>query len=153
MSVYYHLAGLSLDVGSVFLPGNFGRVLSFLGKNHKLYFREMLLESFRENKFPFLPSRLRSIFYFDNEEAAVLFRKLHRNTDILYKIELLDCAPQMEADWNYVEPLPDEKSSDFAWLERYWTGKVESRMQEYPEIACKECFSESRARIVGRLEV
>ena len=51
-SSYYHLSGALLELGSIILPGNWGRVLTAIGWGHGQSLREMALEDARAARYP-----------------------------------------------------------------------------------------------------
>lgn len=91
MANFYYCAGALLGPGSIVLPGNWGRMLRVGGQRHDRYPREHLLEEVRLEEFPHLPSRLESIFLFDNEPNARRWREAtgNRYLDVLYEVELI----------------------------------------------------------------
>lgn len=69
MDQLFHSAPIRLGVGSVIMPGNFGRILAKQGVNHSLWAREMELDRVRVNSYPDRPSWLTSCFACETEAA------------------------------------------------------------------------------------
>lgn len=71
---YFHLCATSLAPGSIIEPGNFGRIVGLFGFKHQLFNREATLEEVRQQVAPAAPSRMKSVFAFQSQRDAELFR-------------------------------------------------------------------------------
>lgn len=89
---YFHLSGTNLAVGSIIEPGNWGRIIRFLGWRHSEALKEMALEETRKTRFPDRPSRLEVAFVFITEAEARGFRARIAafNSHILYRVTLVN---------------------------------------------------------------
>ena len=95
--IYFHASPLPLEVGSVILPGNWGRIIASYTNGqidlHSMWilFREQTFELIRRTEFPDKPSRLKSAFLFLDESKAQDFRvNNNRTRDLLYEVEIVD---------------------------------------------------------------
>ncbi len=107
----YHLCGTKLSVGSVILPGNWGRIIHkypfpYIDQTHAINItQEYILEKIRLEYNPDLPSRLKSLFCCPNEESARNFSQL-RSSDIIYKVHINDeSLPLFYGSWSHVLPI------------------------------------------------
>lgn len=92
---FFHLCVTSLAPGSIIEPGNFGRIVGLFGFKHQLFNREATLEEVRRQVAPEAPSRMQSVFAFQSQREAELFRfREFQGFAItrLYEIEPVDPA-------------------------------------------------------------
>ena len=89
---YFHLSGAMLALGSIIMPGNWGRMIKTLGWQHNLAIREMALENARVARYPNRPSRLDASFVLPTLEEARNFKQLIGGfgNHILYRVTLCD---------------------------------------------------------------
>lgn len=146
---YYWLASYPLEEGSIVLPGNWGRMLSFYQSDGAviMYLREKILEEIRVREFPNLPSRMTSIFLCENIESAKSFRDTNgRFADILYEVEIVDKEkPLFRTDWNLLNwpptPFLLKQLEEISY--NYW---------EPENIQNPEILTESRIKIIRRCD-
>lgn len=118
----FHISHAWLDVGSVIMPGNWGRVVSAHGYRHNLALRESVLEEVRRLEFPGLPSRLASAFYLETLEGARAYRQ-NQNMQLVntYEVERVAAdAVEAKADFRRVQPVG---ALGFDWARAYWRGE------------------------------
>ncbi len=139
-----------LQPGEIVRAGNWGRVVQGYGGQHPVFFREAIWEGIRQREFPALPSRLRSAFYYDAEEAArVGMREGDQGrAPNLYEVELVtpDAATHRAdlhlwecAWWDVHEPAEAEDVARAYWGSQMPTGRA-------------ECLTHSDLRIVRVIE-
>ena len=152
MPTYFHIAPLSLSVGSVIEPGNWGRVLNCYTINPQaaddawLLAREMAFEAVRGATFPHLPSRLSCAFVFEErthaEQHAAQFSPWH----FLYEVELVaPTALQHRAGFNFLSWPPTGTRFISEIMQRaipYWSGQG---------IQVPEVITMSGLRILARI--
>lgn len=119
---YFHLAGAPLAVGSVILPGNWGRIIKRTGWQHGQALRELALEGARIDRFPTRPSRFECAFAFVEEREAQWFRQAvdgFQNHN-LFRVGLQDSeALSFVAN---AQNLPPLVPFDPRWPDQYWMG-------------------------------
>ncbi|MCS3896413.1 hypothetical protein M2171_005546 [Bradyrhizobium japonicum USDA 38] len=150
---YFHCSSTMLEPGSIILPGNWGRIIRSTGWPHNLAFREAAFDYVREQEFPEKPSRLDSLFFFDDENEARFYANSdgRQHTMLPYEIELIDGgAQQHHADWRSIQPTTP--SIDLSWVKDYWTGQMLPPHQDSIwTAACREIIAITPARIIRRL--
>lgn len=117
----YHIAPMMLGVGSIILPGNWGRIISHPRRKHdSSYAREQALERTRRELFPNKPSRLNCVFALPNLAAVNSYRQLGTNClSTVYEIQPVDInAPQHLGSWRLGRL--DNGHLDLA--PEYWSG-------------------------------
>ena len=158
MSTFFHSSPILLELGSVVLPGNFGRIIRLKGAEHPLYAREMALEGIRQAHYPDKPSRLDSCFACTEEKILRFYvEAMSKKTDhylwpVLFEVEKLDdSAPEHRTDFNVVEPLPnyDADMTEIAHL--YWTSGLWINVVEAPGIRCEELVTTSPLVIIRKI--
>lgn len=103
---YFYCYSLPLEVGSVILPGNWGRILRTYTpqaqQNSWLLTRELIYEMVRTKSFSHKPSRFEGIFLCLTEAALAHFRQsANRPIDLGYEVELVNPnAPSHMGDWD-----------------------------------------------------
>lgn len=150
---YFHASPLPLEVESVILPGNWGRIIRGYtnGKvdfaNMWILFREQTFELVRRTKFPDKPSRLESAFLFLEEDKARQFRiNNNRMHDVLYEVEIVDQSKKSHVgDMNLSELANGLQFMDAVEVNatKYWEGT---------DIAYPELITESPIRVFRRIE-
>lgn len=114
-----------LDVGSIILPGNWGRVeKTIAGQGSPVVFREYLLESVREEYFPEKPSRMESTFSCPNLESMFFFMKANCPTSLCYEVELVSPEkPFHFAPCDLVCPTATQNTWEWAstGTKQYWS--------------------------------
>jgi hypothetical protein len=86
---YFHVCPIMLDVGSIILPGNWGRVVKMYNRQgiNEVFFREYCLEKMRVSDFSDKPSRLDCVFACPDLEGAKQYKKLlNLNTSLIYEV-------------------------------------------------------------------
>lgn len=120
MTDYFHLSGAMLSVGSIVLPGNWGRVIRAHGWQSNIALREMALEQSRLAGFSHRPSRLDSVFVMLTVEEARNYQKLVQGFQfhLLYRVSLLDpLAPSHVTDSRLCGPSGTLRPD---WADAYW---------------------------------
>ncbi len=150
---YFHASPLPLEIGSVILPGNWGRIIRGYTNgqvdfaNMWILFREQTFELVRRTEFPDKPSRLESAFLFLEEDEARQFRiNNNRMYDLLYEVEIVDPGEKSHiGDMNLSNLANGLQFMDAveANARKYWEGM---------DIACPELITESPIRICKRNE-
>lgn len=129
---YFHCSSARLGVGSIIMPGNWGRMLGLYtlantnGLNINTY-RESVLELSRKLYAPAKPSRLASVFTCPSQSEAVAFRDKHHVFDLIYEV-----MPEAEKFSTHVgdyelafSPLPQPPTPYFSSImdsaKSYWT--------------------------------
>jgi len=129
MQSYFYCNSLTLGVGSIIRPGNWGRILRTYAPqsspNPWLLTRELAYELVRVLYFPQKPSRFDCIFICLSEADLNEFRTTtNRHLDLGYEVELVDPqAPNHLGDWT----LPNmQNTDDLSVFEKratlYWQG-------------------------------
>ena len=127
---YFYCCSLPLQVGSIILPGNWGRIIRTYTpqscQHPWLLTRELVYELVRVKDFPRKPSRLECLFLCMNEADLNEFRTTYnRHLDLGYEVELVDPqSPNHIADWT----LPNMQNSDNLTVTEnratlYWRGE------------------------------
>jgi len=146
---YYFACSYPLEVGSVVLPGNWGRIISMYNTNGFgnawVQYREDVFEKVRRKKFPDKPDRLESIFLCETkDDLSGFIAANNRGLDILYEVELLDNnKPIHKGCLQYL---------DFNQQENY--ASFESKAIEYwkaENVQSGEIVTTSRVRITASL--
>lgn len=108
MTNYFHVAPNLLGVGSVILPGNWGRVLRQYGpgQGNEVLYRESIVEYIRQQEFPDKPSRFDSIFLLESLDEAILYRNLNARTSVIYEVSVETTNKKMHRG-SYNFNLPD----------------------------------------------
>lgn len=143
---FYHLNSTLLDVGSVIMPGNWGRIIRRIGPNHGRWVIETAMEELRQREFPNRPSRLTSAFVLDSLDEANFYRDVDQSRSImcLYRVEFVDPqATSFTTDWRNV--LPDHQLN-MDWARRYWNGEMLPLHQSGR--ACREVLTGSALRVM-----
>lgn len=96
LNKYYFCCSLTLEVGSVVNPGNWGRMMmnyTPASSSPWVLVRELAYEKVREEEFPDKPSRLECIYLCNTEQELRTFMDQNgRIFDIGYEVELVDAA-------------------------------------------------------------
>lgn len=88
----FHISPTMLSPGSIILPGNWGRVFRLgnvigVRQNPQIFIRESTFELIRLLEFSDKPSRLSSLFAFDDIECVRKFiSETGRHSEIIYRI-------------------------------------------------------------------
>ena len=145
----FHFNSTLLGNGSVIRPGNWGRIVRFVGSGHPEWTREQKMEQIRQAEFPSLPSRWDCIFYFEDLIEAKFYQtSLGANCILLlYEVEIVDpSAPKHVADWKGTGPYDSDE-----WARRYWRGDVMPGRGPAPIPLCREALAMTPLRIVREL--
>ena len=125
---FYHWCPIPLEVGSIILPGNFGRIIrTQVGGGNILLLREYIYEEVRKRDYPDKPSRMESCFLCQDLNSALLFAQPNRfdfnPTQLLYEVEILNPdAPIHIAPIEFVGVNPNVNAWN-AWTsaaKNYW---------------------------------
>ncbi len=148
---FYHCCPILLESGSIINPGNYGRILTFIGETHQSWHREVILENYRLKNFPEKPSRLKSAFVCETIEAATLFKNTSCMSGIIYEVEIIDRnAPTHRADFNCVDVIPTLRDMQEV-ANHYWNFSYRINVAEYPNVDPIEILTLSSLRIIRQL--
>lgn len=146
---YFFACSYPLEVGSVILPGNWGRIVSMYNTsgfgNAWIQYREDVFERVRLDEHPSLPSRLQSIFLCDSADALREFlRVTNRTIDLTYEVSLVDASESVHRGClSHLDFQQKEGLDSFTRKARsYWSGT---------EITRPEIVTTSRVRIEARI--
>jgi hypothetical protein len=154
----YHSSPVLLEIGSVVLPGNYGRILYARGKAHPLWERERTLEQVRKQRYSAKPSRLTSTFSCTSLDTARFYARVPSLKGevalypVLYEVEKVDpAAIEHRADFNVVQPLAGrpETMSEIATM--YWEATMWINVAGAPGIRCEEMVTHSALRILRQV--
>jgi len=147
-----------LDVGSVVLPGNYGRIINLLGKDHPLWNRERTLEQVRKQRYSAKPSRLTSTFSCVDIDVARFYMNVPALQgkaalySVLYEVEKVDVdAVEHHADFNVVQPLAGRPETMSEIATKYWEASLWVTIAERPAIRCEELVTPSPLRIIREM--
>jgi hypothetical protein len=159
MPDHYHLAGPTIEAGSILDVGNWGSVVRRASWLHGAAVREAALESARVVRFPSLPSRLDSIFVFPTQDEANFFRQTEQAFAFhhLYRVCLRNAdAPSLVTDWRFIVPIGKFRHD---WPDLYWAGTAVQASSGFvpnrnnrPPGQCREMLTLSPIRIEQRLD-
>lgn len=145
---YFFACSYPLEVGSVILPGNWGRVVGMYTTkgfgNAWIQYREDVFERVRLDEFPNLPSRLKSIFLFESVDLLREFLRItNRFIDIIYEVSLIDVDEPVHRGFPSLLDFQQKEGLDsFTQKARtYWSGT---------EISSPEIVTTSRVQIEAR---
>lgn len=160
---YFHLSAGKLAPGSVVEPGNYGRIVLLMGREHQDFYREMALENARFHRFGHLPSRLEAAFGFASLTEAADFRSripgfFHH---ILYRVSLVNASASsclVESRLCGVQGTPRHD-----WADDYWRNArpvsdpspwipVVPGIDGWPAPHSREVLTLSQLRIEERLD-
>lgn len=125
---FYHWCPIPLEVGSIILPGNFGRIIrTQAGGGDILLLREYIYEDVRKRDYSDKPSRMESCFLCQSINSALEFANPKRfdfnPTQLLYEVEILNPdAPRHIAPIELVGVNSNSNAWD-AWrnaAKNYW---------------------------------
>lgn len=145
-TTYFWLCSYPLEMESVALPGNWGRIIALYANNPDyIYRREAIFERIRKRTFPNRPSRLTSIFLCPSQKEAEYFKSAtNRDFDICYEVKLIDDKPISKLDWSIIQPEDKSSVQEIeAHAQKYW----QANKIEHPEIV-----TESRVKIIRRCD-
>lgn len=146
---YFFACSYPLEVGSVILPGNWGRIVDMYNTsgfgNAWIQYREDVFERVRLDEHPSLPSRLQSVFLCDSIDVLREFlRVTNRAIDLTYEVSLVDPAePVHRGCLSLLDFEQKEGLDSFTRKARlYWSGV---------EVTRPEIVTTSRVRIDARI--
>jgi len=145
--------GVLVSANAEHQPPNCPVSMMFAGiishQNNARLSNELIIEKYRQQYFPSLPSRLSGMYFFESESDANLVNDWgeHFSPEYLAEIELYPTSKVSRHDSNWVTfALLDTKGHliDKSWIHNYWSGL------EYPEkIPVWELIAHGRAVICG----
>lgn len=155
----FHSSPVLLDIGSIILPGNYGRIINLMGNGHPLWQREQTLEEVRQQCYPVKPSRLRSTFCCTSLDTARFYMSvpaLQGNRSalfpVLYEVEKVAAdAVEHIADFNVVQPLPTRPETMAEIAVQYWEASLWITVADAAGIRCEEMVTPSPLRIIRRV--
>lgn len=160
---YFHLSAGKLAPGSIVEPGNYGRIVLLMGREHPDFYREMALENARFHRFEHFPSRLDAAFGFISIPEAIDFRSripgfVHH---ILYRVSMLAASASsclVESRLCGVQGTPRHDWADSYWLNARpvsdaspWVPVVPG-IDGWPIPPSREVLTLSQLRIEERLD-
>lgn len=124
MQEYFYATSSLLDIGSIVLPGNWGRLIKKIGASHNRFLSEYILDNYRKNHYPNTISRLNSLFLCETKlDAENFINRTGRNTDLIYKGILIDPNPQLfKTNWDLTNVFVPFEDIDNV-CENYWNPK------------------------------
>lgn len=140
LKTYYHVSNDILFKG-LRLEANYGkkiqdrRFYSYNCHNHNQYLREMIWENYRIVNFADRPSRLTSIFLFDDINLALQYLKRQKKKYI-YEVRIEKEAKMLKTDMTFIDLTVGKSINEIielAW--RYFSGQ--SSEQRNYEILCE----------------
>lgn len=155
---FYHVNRFLFDIGTIIRSGAWGRPI-LTGRhysctspdiNYFILFREYVFEQKRRELYPDKPSRLMGTFLCPNLLSAQNFWMLERHqSDIIYKVELLEDKPFHIANWCLANPQTTPESAYYSIpnaANQYWSYL---QKQDYSESSDNmlEAITESAIRI------
>lgn len=147
-NILFHACPIMLDIGSIILPGNWGRIeKTILGPGSPILFREYLLESVRKEYFPDKPSRMESTFSCPDLQSMVTFMEANCSTSLCYEVEHVSPEkPFHLAPCDLVGPASNQNTWEWAsaGANRYWSWNP----NEY--LTPMEIVSLSPLKVLGR---
>jgi hypothetical protein len=156
MPTMFHLAPILIEVGSVVLPGNYGRIIRAVGMKHPQYNRETLIEGVRKQRYGGKPSRLSSCFACPTEATArgyrdAMTKKGGSFAQVLYEVEKVEHdAPEHLGDFNVLMPMAGYSMEQIA--HRYWSADLKTNIKEQPGLQCEEIVTASPLRVLRRID-
>jgi len=146
-----------LEIGSIILPGNWGRIVRCIGERHPKWNREQLYETVRQRQpnAANLPSRLDASFTCPTEEGLRFYHQSQLEKGnipaVLYEVEKVDPnASEHLTEFNLAMLTPQGMTDEQA-AERYWLGDFWFNIEGRPGFRCEEILTTSAIRIVRRL--
>lgn len=121
---YYFSCSYPLGIGSIVLPGNWGRIIKLNPNQNEPYIvNEGIIETLREYNFPDRPSRLKCIFLCETiDELEKFVKDTNRIFDIGYRVELV--LPELgifKTDWKLITSLSTGNFSEWnTIIFSYW---------------------------------
>jgi len=91
MNTFFHISPTILGVGSVILPGNFGRIVKLYNPssvNFDILTRETIFEQVRQQEFQDKPSRLDCLFLLESLEQAIEYKNKHAVWNVIYEVSV-----------------------------------------------------------------
>lgn len=104
---FFHTSNVPIKLGEILNP-NYGSIIldkryySDSIKNHQQYLREMLFEEVRLDKYKDKPSRLKSIYLFDNLSLALQYCE-RLGKKYLYRVSVDESSNLLRADMNIID--------------------------------------------------
>lgn len=134
---YFHVAPTILGMGSIIMPGNWGRVIrlyNWEGSSLITTYRELALEQARMMIAPKAPSRLGCVYACETIEGALKYRATNALTSLIYRVQKVDAAsPVFRTSWALIGSSPVEGASPLPVLgeniQRYWIGNPDNDVE------------------------
>jgi hypothetical protein len=147
----YHCCITPLEVGSVILPGNWGRIIKLYTSaegNVHIAYREKILEDHRQANFPNKPSRLDGVFGCRDLMDAIQYKLENARWSIIYRVETVTQDHRVHhAPWtfDYNDARKFYFEGTHAVANTYW--------QEHPLTQDMETLVDCPVRVVERIHV
>lgn len=127
MPLCFHISEKRLQVGETISPGRWGAIVLGKGAQHPFYFREHLLEIWRQRFTNVGISRLRCAYAHETLEQARGYRLEH---EFMYRVTPIDPAVQgVRLDMLWLTWMGEAGSTPekiASWCTNYWAGKATS---------------------------
>lgn len=131
-TTFFHGASVTLGIGSIILPGNWGRMIksAYPAPNNNLFlpYREVIFEYARQALAPTKASRLNCVFVCDTLLEAISFRNSFQPTNVIYEVEPLgDTSDNHVGDFTMANlPQAGQYFGVYDLARQYWLGPVNS---------------------------
>ena len=120
----FHASRQKLSTGSIIEPGHWGSMVQNHGGQHPCFFREHLLEQWRNERTQVAVSRFTCSFAFEDVQDAYKFTT--DDCPFVYSVELSDpAAPSFRADMLWLTWMGEKNSTTEQVVSRcagYWAG-------------------------------
>lgn len=149
---YFHIAPSLLEPGSIINPGNWGRIITFVGMGHTSFSREILLEYARIRSFKDKPSRFSSNFACENLDEAKFYRQnTSQTTSVIYEVEVVNKhAKHHIGCYNMLPLVVNQYPSNHEQIAHdYWNGN--NSFSECGNYKCNELVIESPFKIISKV--
>lgn len=136
---YFHVSNDQLAEGSKLSPEYGKKMLhpklySSSDHFHAQYLREMIIEDFRVAHYPNKPSRLESVYLFDNIGLAVQYKKV-QGSKYLYGVEVDNKAIIHRADMRFIDATARKSVKEIHEFADYFF-KGDSSNHPFYEVLC-----------------
>ncbi|MGU7369049.1 DUF2441 domain-containing protein [Bacillus cereus] len=128
MKVFYHVSNIELSEGTIIEP-RYGDTLNspvyFMNDYNKFsqYLKESIFEDIRINKFPSLPSRVKSVYLWRNIEDAMKYKTKYEKKYI-YEVEVEEPELAKEFDMSWMDLTDCQYYESIKKIaEYYYSGK------------------------------
>jgi hypothetical protein len=118
------IIGVDIYTGAVIQAGNWGRIVIGWGPRHNAYLREYAFEQIRRQEFPDLPSRIESVFVFEDPAFAMAWTRVNPpEPEHVYRVEPIEARTRtVRVDMTWVDTFSQYHSFDSIdeCIRRHW---------------------------------